>query len=345
MPSTTMPLLTTPRENSISERAKVAVIMRSHNDIDLIEGTLEALKRQTFRDFELWNHDSSSCDGTLKVILANNDPSRVLVNDPATYNPARVLNKAVSLCDNEIIVFLNSDATPISDTWLADLIAPLLGDKIQGDMAEEVYGNVSGSTDKGFVRKVGATFGRQSARSNCRPLFIKDTERAFGDGRISASWLHFFSMANSAAHRSTLVEFPFEPQMQYSEDIEWSKRLKQAGYSLEYVAAAEVCHSHNYSLRESWKRHFGEGKAEALIFSCSELNTSFGRYVLLPLVSEIVRDGIFSLRRFSIDGLLHSVPLRTAQKIGRWQGLRAGLRARVNGAAIANSNTHASLEI
>jgi rhamnosyltransferase len=306
-----------------SRKTKVAIIMRSYNDIETIGGTFKALKKQSFQDFELWNHDSSSDDGTLKVILANNNPGRVMVNDPASYNPARVLNKAVSFCDNEIIVFLNSDATPTSDTWLEDLITPIVNEGL---------------------KKVGATFGRQTARHNCRSLFIKDTERAFGDGRISANWLHFFSMANAAARKSTLLEFPFEPQMQYSEDIEWSRRLKQAGLDIEYVAGAKACHSHNYSLRESWKRHFGEGKAEAFIFQRGELNTSFTRYFLMPLVMEILRDAAYSIRRCSIDGLLHCVPLRVAQKVGRWQGLRVGLRARLNRTTKLNRNSQASLE-
>jgi len=306
-----------------SRKTKVAIIMRSYNDIETIGGTFKALKKQSFQDFELWNHDSSSDDGTLKVILANNNPARVMVNDPASYNPARVLNKAVSFCDNEIIVFLNSDATPTSDTWLEDLITPIVNEGL---------------------KKVGATFGRQTARHNCRSLFIKDTERAFGDGRISANWLHFFSMANAAARKSTLLEFPFEPQMQYSEDIEWSRRLKQAGLDIEYVAGAKACHSHNYSLRESWKRHFGEGKAEAFIFQRGELNTSFTRYFLMPLVMEILRDAAYSIRRCSIDGLLHCVPLRVAQKVGRWQGLRVGLRARLNRTTKLNRNSQASLE-
>jgi len=291
--------------NTINPR--VGIIMRSCNDIDVIKGTFEALRRQTFQNFELWNHDSSSSDGTLKVILANNNPGRVLVNDPATYNPAKILNKAVSLCSAEILVFLNSDATPTSDTWLADLIAPL----------ED--------------RLVAAVFGRQTARYDCRTLFVKDTERAFGDGSISAGWKHFFSMANSATRRSIAREYPFEPAVQYSEDIEWSLRLKKDGYRLAYVADAKACHSHNYSLRESYKRHYGEGKAEAYIFNREELNTSAVRYLMMPLVMEVGRDMLYSLKRLSLEGLLHSLPLRVAQKVGRWRGLRDGLAARATG--------------
>ncbi|MDP4598249.1 MAG: glycosyltransferase [Pseudomonadales bacterium] len=282
---------------------RIAIIMRSYNDIDVIRGTFDALKRQTCQDFEVWNHDSSSSDGTLKVLLENNNPGRVLVNDPASYNPAKVLNKAVSLCRSEIIVFLNSDATPTSDSWLEDLIAPL--------------------ADAG----VGAVYGRQTARFGSRTLFIKDNERAFGDGRVASTWKHFFSMANSAARRSVLEAYPFATSVQYSEDIEWSRRLKKAGYAITYVAAAKACHSHNYSLTESWKRHFGEGKAEAAIFPATELNRSVWRYLVLPLGMEILRDMYYSLRCLSLDGLVHSLPLRFVQKVGRWRGLRAGLQA------------------
>lgn len=287
----------------MASKPRVSVVMRSYNDIDTIEQTLTALKRQTFTDYELWNHDSSSCDGTLEVIMRYNTPDRILINDPAEYVPGNVLNHAVKYCNGDLVVFLNSDATPETDDWLEKLIKPL----------------EDGNT--------GAAFGRQTARPDCRSLFVKDTERAFGDGRTSANWTHFFSMANSATRRDVLAAFPFSTDVQYSEDIEWSLRLKQGGLEVVYVADAAACHSHNYSLSQSWRRHFGEGKAEAAIFNQGEMNFRFGRYVLLPLVAEVVRDVFWSLRRFSLDGLLHSIPLRVSQKLGRWQGLKEGLQS------------------
>ncbi len=285
------------------EHPRVSIVMRSYNDIDTIGHTLDALARQTCQDFELWNHDSSSCDGTLELIMQRNDSKRILINDPANYVPGKILNKAVAECHGDIIVFINSDATPESDDWLETLIAPL--------------------DDK----RVGAVYGRQTARPDCRTLFHKDTERAFGDGRTSAGWTHFFSMANSAATKEVLIEHPFSTDIQYSEDIEWSLRLKHAGLDIAYVADAAACHSHNYTLKQSFKRHFGEGKAEAAIFTNSEIDFGFSRYVMAPLVAEIARDCFWSLKHVSIDGLLHTVPLRVAQKLGRWNGMKAGVAA------------------
>jgi rhamnosyltransferase len=178
---------------------------------------------------------------------------------------------------------------------------------------------------------VGAVYGRQTARPDCRALFVKDTERAFGDGREAAKWVHFFSMANSAARRDVLERFPFETRVQYSEDVEWSLRLRRAGLEIRYVAEAAATHSHNYTLRQSFKRHFGEGKAEAWIFRDGELNTSFLRYCLLPFGMEVLRDLRWAGTKGSLDALVHTVPLRAVQKWGRWRGLKEGQKAHGTG--------------
>jgi|TARA_B110000908_G_scaffold161112_1_gene205067 rhamnosyltransferase len=277
---------------------KVSIIMRSFNDIDTIWDTLCELNNQTYQDFELWNHDSGSTDGTLEIIRKFNNSRRITINDSADYVPGRVLNRAVDLCSGSILVFLNSDATPTSHQWLEELVAPLL--------------NFSAD----------AVYGRQVARDDCRTLFQKDTERAFGDGQTSAGWVHFFSMANSASHKSTLQTFRFREDIQYSEDIEWSLRLKKAGLTIKYIGEASAAHSHNYTLSQSYKRHFGEGKAELEIFSGREINFSFPRYFLLPLGMEILRDFYWSAKSLSLDGFLHAIPLRVAQKTGRWHGMK-----------------------
>jgi hypothetical protein len=46
---------------------------------------------------------------------------------------------------------------------------------------------------------------------------------------------------------------------------------------------------------------------------------------------EVLRDFGWALQQRSADALLHSVPLRAAQKWGRWQGFRAGRRAHAAG--------------
>jgi rhamnosyltransferase len=297
---------------------KIAIIMRSFNDADVIQGTLEALSNQTIRQFELWNFDSTSTDGTLEIIRKFNNPDRIRLNDSANYNPGRILNEAVATVDADILVFLNSDATPQNKYWLERLIEPLIDPT------------------------VGAVFGRQIARPNCRKLFVKDTERAFGDGSESARWAHFFSMANSAARKTVLERFPFETAIGYSEDIEWSYRIRRNGYRVRYTADSIAMHSHNYTLKQSYKRHYGEGKADAFIFREGELNYSWMRYFLLPFGMEFLRDMRWAAAHHSLDAVLHSIPLRFCQKWARWRGQRAGAKqlSRTSSLPVACSNRY-----
>ena len=283
-----------------SVNPKVAIIMRSYNDRSVIWQTLEMLQRQNYRDYELWNFDSTSSDGTLDIIREFNHPDHIRQNSSSTCNPARMLNEAVNIVDSDIIVFLNSDAAPTDEYWLENLIRPLEDPTI------------------------GAVYGRQIARQDCRSLFIKDTERAFGDGSEAARWVHFFSMANSAARRSVLLKYPFETKIKYSQDIEWSYRLRLDGYRIHYVEKAAAMHSHNYTLKQSYRRHFGEGKADAWIYRRGEMDHRWPRIFLLPFTMEILRDFRWAVGTRSIDAVLHSVPLRFVQKWARWRGIRQG---------------------
>jgi rhamnosyltransferase len=280
---------------------RVAIVMRSYNDADVIRQTLDGVMAQHMDDYELWNFDSNSDDGTLDIIRQYNESARIHLNDSAQYNPGRVLNEAVSITNSDILVFLNSDATPTDPFWLDRLIEPLSDPH------------------------VGASFGQQSPRPDCRSLFIKDTQRAFGDGSVAASWPYFYSMANAAVSREVATHYPFETRVQYSEDIEWSYRMRCDSLRIAYVEGAGAIHSHNYNLSQSYRRQRGEGLADAWIFRQGEIDGSFLRYCLLPMSMEIARDLRWAVTQRSADALLHTIPLRIAQKYGRWQGLRQGV--------------------
>jgi len=274
----------------------VSIVMRSRNDRETIEQTLESVKAQKYLNFELLNFDSQSSDGTLEIIKKYNKPENIFTNDPENYVPGKVLNHAVAKCSGKYIVFLNSDATPINPYWLYSMVDPLAN------------------------ANIGATFGRQSPRKDCRALFAKDTHRAFGDGSIAANWVHFFSMANSACRKEIFDTFKFDETLKYSEDIQWSLRLKKAGFEIQYASNAIVRHSHNYTLKESFRRHYGEGYAERLIFNSEEISSNPIRYWMLPMIKEIMTDMYLGFDKGSLDACLHSIPLRFCQKYGRWRG-------------------------
>lgn len=275
------------------------IVLRSRNDAAYVGDTLRMLARQTV-PFRLLALDNDSTDGTREQVAAVAD--RVIDVLAGAYVPGRVLNLGMRETTGAVVVFLNADCTPDDDRWLERLL--------------------SGMEDE----QVAAAFGRQRPRPDCDTLLATDAEDTFGDGAAQATWRHCFSMAASVIRRSAWDESAFDEHLQYSEDVDWTWRARQRGWHVRYVAAASVQHSHNYTLRQSWRRHVGEGRAEARIFAWSRWERSWPRYVLLPLARRIARDWRLSVARHDWRSVCHSPLLRGAQVLGRWQGFRAGLK-------------------
>ena len=205
----------------------ISVLMRSHNDIKYIRQTVEALLAQEIDDaVEIISCDDRSSDGTAEY-LASVPELRRIAPPEGKYVPGKTLNYMISVAKGDIIVFNNSDAIPQNHDYLKKLTAPL--------------------QDK----SVDCVFGNQLARPDAWLVVRKDYERAFGDGKVSASWENFFSLVSSGFRKSDLLDKPFNENIQYSEDADWVKRYSAR---IVYVPEAIVEHSHNYTLKEVKKR-------------------------------------------------------------------------------------------
>jgi rhamnosyltransferase len=272
---------------------KVSIIVRSYNDIDLIEQTMKMILSQSYQDYEIINVDCSSTDGTQDIIKKYNTKGKIFTINPKDYVPGVVLNSMLKECSGEIVVFNNSDCVPVDNNWLKELIDPF---------------NDS---------EVAASFGNQLTRSDAKLLIVKDNTRAFGDGKVSSKWKHFFSLATSAARLSVFNKNPFNEKIQYSEDIEWSYRIKNMGMKIVYCENAKVEHSHNYTLKEVKKRFYSEGYAEALIY---KENVSFFMGFFKPLCMEILRDFVYLLKKGKIFTIPYGVVYRIIQKYNIYKG-------------------------
>ncbi|MEW6754360.1 MAG: glycosyltransferase, partial [Candidatus Latescibacterota bacterium] len=245
------------------------VVMRARNDMPLVAATLAMLARQQ-QAFELVAFDNASTDGTLRELRCYTH--RVHCVPAGAYVPGRVLNEAMHCTRGEVVVFLNSDCTPVNEHWLGELLAGLAG------------------------TRTAAVFGRQVPRPGCHPLLARDTEDTFGDGVRHGRWRHCFSMASSAIRRSVWEEMPFDEELQYSEDIDWTWRARQRGYAVRYAPRSAVYHSHNYSLTQLYRRQYGEGKAEARILPWPRWRRLWVRYSLLPFGRTLLGDWRHCLR-------------------------------------------------
>jgi len=286
----------------ISADTRPWVVMRAHNDLPLLTETLAALAQQTM-SFRLAVFDNSSTDGTREAIAPHAD---LVIDIPAgSYIPGKVLNHAMRVTDGCFVIFLNADCTPLHPECLQALL-----DSIQQDTA------------------IAAVFARQNPRPNCEVLFAKDTNDTYGDGKRQALWRHCFSMACSCIRRSAWEASAFREDIQYSEDIDWTWRIRQQGRLIRYAADAQVFHSHNYTLRQYYRRHYGEGAAEARIFDWTPWERSLIRYSLLPFARQVLSDVNYCLCRGAFAAASYSPFLRLAQMLGRRAGFIAGWKAR-----------------
>jgi len=274
----------------------VSILVRSRNDEKYIGETLKAIFSQECEvPFEVLSCDDGSEDRTPEIISSYPRVER-LPRPEGAYFPGRRLNYMVRNCHGSIVVFNNADAVPQDSHWLANLIAPLLA-----GTADAVYGN-------------------QLPRPDASYLVRKDNLRAFGDGKIAATWRFFFSLATSAARRDDLLEYPFDEDIRYSEDVEWAHRRQMR---IAYAADARVEHSHNYTVAELRRRFYGEGYADARIFGerpclCRELAAG---------VKETLRDAWFLLKHPAGLGELPMAPIRRfVQKHSHWKGVRDYVR-------------------
>ena len=279
----------------------VSVVMRSFNEAWAIGDTIRQLFNQDFDgEIELIVIDSGSSDGSIEIIKQSGR-ARLIQIPLGTYVPGVVLNQGAREASHDWIVYLNADATPVGRDWLVNLLKPCVDNP-----------------------KFGAAFSRQIPRPDCQAVFAHDYDRCFGPERESKDWDHFFSMVSSVTHRSVLDKVPIREDLQYAEDDEWTRRLMENGYEIPYAIESVAKHSHNYTLRQSYKRAFGDSKAMAATGDVHPRNVNYHYFVCFGLLKDSIRDAKWCLKNGRATGIPHAVAVRLAQRLGRRAGHHAG---------------------
>ena len=273
---------------------KIAVIVRSRNDIAYAKQTLSALQGQTFSDFKIFAFDNSSTDGTRQV-YENAGNIEIIDIPEGAYIPGKILNMAVSHTKADVYVFNNLDAIPQNSRWLENLIAPIL----QG--------------------KADITYARQLPRPDAK-LWVKcDYANAF-PAEKSVSDI-FFSMASSAVSAKVFNSINFDDTLNFSEDVMFVKTARENNYKVAYVPTAEVEHSHNYNKESLIRRFKGEGVADRKI-----LGAGFTRVDMLRrIVVDVLRDVKFAFKTGKFIEIPSCLYVRCLQKKAYYLG-RKGVK-------------------
>ncbi|MGE9293350.1 MAG: glycosyltransferase family 2 protein, partial [Puniceicoccales bacterium] len=280
----------------------ISLVMRSYNEAWALGDTLKGVFSQDYKGaIELIVIDSGSTDGSHEIIRGYN-PAHFDILEPGTYVPGKVLNAGMRAASHQWVVFLNSDATPADNRWLPELLQVAVD-----------------------TPRLGTAFSRQVPRDDCQAVFAHDYERCFGPQRESAQWDHFFSMVSCVVSKEAWTEQPFREDLQYAEDDEWSRRLKEAGYAVVFAEQSRAIHSHNYTPAQAYKRARGDALAVAQAGNVPRANRTWLRDVLMRAVKDTLKDASYCKQVGKLHELPHAFRVRYEQRRGRLDGYREGL--------------------
>jgi rhamnosyltransferase len=221
----------------------ISIIIPTLNGAHHLPDLVNSLGRQTMKDVEVIVVDSESDDGTAEIAASLGCIVQRIARGEFDHGGTR--NLGVEMSSGEILVFLTQDALPLSEEFLARLIAPIDGRITAAAYARQIPAPEA-TPKEAFARLY--NYPPESCMRHISHLEHR-TLKTF-----------FFSNAASAIRRDCFEKVGrFPSPVATNEDMLLCARLMDAGYQIAYVAEAEVIHSHEFSLTEVFRRYFRIG--------------------------------------------------------------------------------------
>lgn len=211
---------------------RVSLIIPNWNGEALLPVCLEALRRQTFRDFEAVVVDNASTDSCLEV-LGRDYPEVRVVRLPRNLFFAGAVNAGIRLTEGELIALLNND-TEADPRWLEELVRALDGNPQAGMAASKLLL----FDRRGIIQSAGDVYSPSGVPGN-RGVWEED------DGRYDDPCEVFGACAGAALYRRSMLEdigLLDEDFRGYCEDVDLSFRAQLAGHRCVYAPSARVYH-------------------------------------------------------------------------------------------------------
>ena len=260
-------------------QARISVIIPTLNAGEQLEKLLEMLNKQTVQPIEILVVDSQSTDQTREIARAGG--AQVTIVERKTFDHGGTRDMALRCSAGDIVVLMTQDALPTNEHMLANLIAPLADPR------------------------VAASVGRQIAYPDARPYekLIRahnypDEELIWGMDDVARLGVRSFRISDvCAAYRRTayLESGGFDQPILTNEDMLMAEKLLRMGHKLAYTAAASVYHSHDFTLRQEYRRNYIIGRTmkryEARFHYISEMGA--GANLAKSVLVELARKGRF----------------------------------------------------
>ena len=213
----------------------LSIIIRAYNEEKHIGRLLYGISQQTRKDVETVLVDSGSTDATLAV--AARYPVKIAHITPEDFTFGRSLNTGIAASTGEIIVITSAHCCPVYPDWLEQLVKPLQDPTVALSYGKQRGGPTNHFSEQQFFRKF---FPENSVLQQAQP---------------------YSHNANAAIRRDLWALHPYNENLTGLEDLAWSSWAMEAGYTIAYVAEAEVIHQHDETYRQVRKRYQREAIA------------------------------------------------------------------------------------
>lgn len=271
---------------------QASIVIRCYNEREHIEKLLHGIFAQRMDDIEVILVDSGSTDGTLEV--AKEFPvDEIVYISPDEFSFGRALNYGCGAANGEFCVFASAHVYPSRVDWLEQLLT-----KFEEDIAL-VYGKQRGNDVTKYSEK-------------------RVFRRWFPEEDVEYQSSPFCNNANAAIRREVWEEFPYNERLTGLEDLDWAKRVQDAGWNISYASDAEIIHVHDETPKEVYNRYRREAIAHKQIFPDQE----FSIWDFFKMFSyNAVADYLAAAREGDLPGSIVEIPrFRLMQFWGTYRG-------------------------
>ncbi|MBI2888193.1 MAG: glycosyltransferase family 2 protein [Chloroflexi bacterium] len=215
--------MATPRAN---------VIIPNWNGAHLLPTCLDALRAQSFGDFEAVVVDNGSTDGS-RPLLAQAYPEVRVMLLPENRYFAGAVNRAITETSAPLVVLLNND-TEAEPAWLGRLVGALDAHPEAGMATSKLL-----LFDRRTVLHSAGDYYTLRGQPGNRGVWEEDQGQYDGDQMV------FSACGGAAAYRRSMLEeigLFDEDLVAYCEDVDLAFRAQLAGYTCVFVPEARVYH-------------------------------------------------------------------------------------------------------
>ncbi len=278
----------------LDRQPNCSIVIRAYNEERHIGKLLTGIKKQSVQNCEVILVDSGSTDSTVEI--ASSFDTKIVSIDPEEFTFGRSLNRGIKAAAGEYIVIISAHCYPIYPDWLEQLLKPFEDPQIA-----VCYGKQRGAESNHYSEH----------------QFFKNY---FPDSSQPNQGQPFTHNANAAIRKSLWEQHSYDEHLTGLEDIAWSSWAKEQGYSIAYVADAEIIHIHEETIKQVHNRYRREAIAMKQILPASQFSI---RNMVSMIIRKLVND-ISQARRDNVllKEILNILRFRVYQYLGTWQGYR-----------------------